>query len=81
MQRTTTKQDYTFMHSIRDLPKEEWLSMLDGHPLAREFNKSYAFTRDTLLLTIYTWFENEEIISNCIELVDLIKSKAKEMEV
>jgi len=78
MQRTTTKQDYTFMHSIRDLPNEEWLSMLDGHPLAKEFSKALA--RDTLLLTIYTWFENEEIISDCIELVDLIKSKAKEME-
>ena len=80
MQRTTTIQDYTFMNSIRNLPKEEWLSMLDGHPLAREFNKSYEFTRDTLLLTIYTWFENEKIRNDCIELVDIIKSKAKEME-
>ena len=79
MQRTT-RQDHAFMYSIRDLPSEEWLSMLDGHPLAREFNKSYAFTRDTLLLTIYTWFENERIRNDCIELVDLIKSKAKEME-
>tara|TARA_A200000159_G_scaffold149811_1_gene158630 strand:- start:10100 stop:10336 length:237 start_codon:yes stop_codon:yes gene_type:complete len=78
MQRTTTRQDYAFMYLIRDLPNEEWLSMLDGHPLAKEFTKAWA--RDAILLTIYTWFENKEIISDCIELVDLIKSKAKEME-
>ncbi len=78
MQRTTTKQDYTFMHSIRDLPTEEWLSILDYHPLAKEFSKALA--RDTLLLTIYTWFENKELANSCHELVDLIRIKAKEMK-
>mgnify|MGYP003111963341 CR=1 FL=1 len=75
------KTTIKFLLSMRDKDKDEWLSILENHVLAEVIAGGSIAVRNGFLETVHTWFYNDSMVKQFIELNEIIEKKAKEMEI
>ena len=76
----TSRQAYKYIRLLKDMEEDEWASLLGNSAMTKSLSKLDIEYRDVMLIHIYSWFSNKNMVNSGIEIANAIENKAKEME-
>jgi hypothetical protein len=76
----TSQQGHKYLSHIKEMDEDEWLLSVCNNTFTQSLSKLDLEIRDVMLVHIYSWFSNKNMVDSGIEIANAIENKAKEME-